>query len=68
MSNKEARDDLADMLAAEYASGMPASVSDHIFRLAWEHGHSSGDSEVESYYIDFADLATSAYYATRQGS
>ena len=55
------RDALADSLAATYASGLPKHVADRVFALAWEHGHAYGAGEVENYYIDFADLATTAY-------
>lgn len=29
---------------------------DLLFHLAWEHGHSAGYHEVESYYDDFSRL------------
>lgn len=29
---------------------------DKLYELAWEHGHSSGFTEVENYYGDFAQL------------
>lgn len=46
-----------EALAAEYLPAeTPTEVADKVFALAWEHGHSSGYSEVESYYIDFAEL------------
>jgi hypothetical protein len=48
---------------AEHAEpfGVPRSVSDKAYALAWEHGHSSGYSEVENYFQDFAELARVAY-------
>ena len=58
-------DNLADTLAADYAADLPKSVADRVFALAWENGHSNGDGEVESYYVDFADLAGDAYRAGR---
>lgn len=30
--------------------------ADRLYELAWEHGHSSGYSEVEIYYDDFVEL------------
>jgi len=30
--------------------------ADLIFQLAWEYGHSSGWSEVETYYIDLVEI------------
>jgi hypothetical protein len=56
-------DNLADTLAADYAADLPKPVADRVFALAWEHGHSSGEGEVEIYYVDFADLAGDAYRA-----
>jgi hypothetical protein len=59
------RDALADSLAADYATDLPKRVADRAFALAWEHGHSMGEGEVETYYVDFADLAGDAYRAGR---
>lgn len=56
------RETLADWLAAEYLPGLPNLVADRTFALAWEHGHAHGVSEVESYYVDFADLAVTAFH------
>lgn len=55
------REALADRLAREYAPALPDYVADRVFAFAWEHGHASGEGEIESYYIDFADLAVSAF-------
>ena len=57
------REALADALAADYGADLPKHVSDRAFALAWEHGHSTGEGEVEAYYIDFADLAGDAFRA-----
>lgn len=54
---------LADSLVATYAADLPTIVSDRAFSLAWEHGHSAGEGEVELYFVDFADLAGDAYRA-----
>ena len=56
------REALADRLADEYLPDLPKPVADKAFALAWEHGHSAGEGEVENYYIDFADLAVTAYH------
>jgi hypothetical protein len=61
------REELADSLAADYGSDLPKHVSDRAFALAWEHGHSMGAGEVETYYVDFADLAGDAYRAGLSG-
>lgn len=50
-------------LAAEHLPAVPTEVSDKVFSLAWDQGSSSGYSEVENYYLDFAELATLAYSA-----
>ena len=59
---RQEREALADRLADEYLPDMPKHVADRTFAMAWEHGHSSGESEIESYYIDFADLAVTALH------
>lgn len=41
------------------------AVAGPVYRAAWEQGHSAGYSEVENYYIDFAELATNAYTVAR---
>lgn len=60
---RQEREALADTLAATYASVLPEHVADKVFALAWEYGHAHGEGEVESHYIDFADLAHSAWLA-----
>lgn len=44
-------------LGAEYASSLPHAAQDAVFTLAWEHGHSSGYTEVEGLYAQYATLA-----------
>lgn len=61
-------DRIAYRLIAEYAQDLPKAVADKAFRLAWEHGHASGEADVEFYFVDFADLAADAYRAGTQGS
>lgn len=61
----EVTQSFAAHLADEYLSDIPedirAAVGTLTFNLAWEHGHSSGCSDVENYYIDFADFALKVY-------
>ena len=59
---RQEREALADRLADEYLPDLPKHVADRTFALAWEHGHASGESDVENYYIDFADLAVTAFH------
>lgn len=59
----EERERLADALYADYASDLPKSVADTLFGLAWEYGHANGEGDVESHYVDFADVAGDAYRA-----
>ncbi len=59
------QEDLADRLADDYAPTLPDSVADRIFGLAWEHGHANGEGDVETYYVDFADIAGDAFRAGR---
>lgn len=61
----ERRDHAAAMAAEHLAPGTPTVVADAVFSLAWEHGHSSGWSEIENFYIDFAALANIAFKAGR---
>lgn len=42
-------------LAAEYQLPRDAKF-ERAWSIAWEHGHSSGLSEVESYFIELVDL------------
>ena len=35
-------------------------VEHEVFMMAWQHGHSGGESEVLSFYADFASVAQSA--------
>lgn len=62
-ARKAERENHIERMFVEYAEpfGVPRSVSDKAYALAWEHGHASGYSEVESYFQDFADLAHVAY-------
>lgn len=58
---RQERETLADRLADEYLPDLPKHVADRTFAMAWEHGHASGESDIENYYIDFADLAVTAF-------
>ena len=37
--------------------GVPQEAKDIVWRLAWEHGHSSGREEIFFHYDEFADIA-----------
>lgn len=62
-AQKAERDAHIERMFMKYAEpfGVPRSVSDRAYSLAWEHGHSSGYSQVENYFQDFAELARVAY-------
>lgn len=64
-ARKAEQENHIERMFAEYAEpfGVPRAVADKVYSLAWEHGHSSGYSEVENYYQDFAELARVAYEA-----
>lgn len=49
-------EDLRPRLAAEHLPGVPHEVTDKVFSKAYELGHSGGDSEIESWYIELAEL------------
>jgi len=52
-------------LAVEYhLSGYNPAISDTVWELAWEDGHSHGYSEVEIHYADFAAFAEKIVAAT----
>ena len=53
--NKMSHDEFKSYLAKKHYTGR--GKEDKVFNLAWDYGHSSGHSEVESYYIDLAELA-----------
>lgn len=64
----KAAQERADHQAAMYADhaepfGLPASIGEAIYALAWDHGHASGYGEVEQHYGDFAELARIAFEA-----
>ena len=44
----------ADLLAEHGLTDHPKAQA--IYRLAWEHGHAGGLSEVVNYFIEFAEL------------
>lgn len=57
---------LANRFAREHTPYLPQRVSEHVFAMAWEHGHANGEGEVENYYMDFASLAITAFYEGKQ--
>lgn len=54
---------LADEYLSEISETRRAAIGERTFALAWEHGHSSGYSEIENYYMDFAGFAIAVYSA-----
>ncbi len=49
--------DLRDYLESEHlTSKLDDESKRELFTLAWEYGHSNGNSEVENYYIDLSTL------------
>ena len=70
----EIKQDFADALAYEYigerigdtaTSKVIEAIGAPIFELAWDRGHASGYSEVESEYMDIAEIAVTAYALAR---
>jgi hypothetical protein len=41
----------------KYGDGISKDQHLVIYSMAYQHGHSAGDSEVEQYYKEFADFA-----------
>ena len=39
----------------------PAIITDRVYSMAWEYGHSSGLCEVANYYSEFAEFAEFIY-------
>lgn len=54
---------LADEYLSEISESRREAIGQRTFELAWEHGHSSGFSGVENYYMDFAGFALAVYSA-----
>lgn len=52
-------------LAREYLPGMSQVVTDKVFAMAWEDGHSDGYRRVESMYEDLTDLVEVVVKAVR---
>ena len=52
---RKKRDYLKSTLAEEYGVEDNPKLDD-LFRLAWSHGHSGGDNEVEFYFSEFVTL------------
>jgi len=69
-ANAEVTRDFGAALAQRYIaptvdSAHLEAVATPVFRAAWDQGHSAGYSEVENYYIDYAEIATNAYTVAR---
>lgn len=45
---------------------VPEAVSDRVFETAWEHGHASGNHEVEMFYESMKDAVNAAFRAGKQ--
>jgi hypothetical protein len=57
-ARQQERVDMRSRIEADLLpEGLSQAAQDKLWELAWEHGHSSGESEVRYYYGDFADLA-----------
>lgn len=54
---------LAEEYLGEISESRRVAIAERTYKLAYEHGHSSGYSEIENYYIDFADFALAVYSA-----
>jgi hypothetical protein len=46
-----------EQMYEKYGDGLTKEQHLVVYGLAWQHGHSAGYSEVESYYGEFADFA-----------
>ena len=53
---KELMDNFRERLADEFLSMFPESITDLVYRRAWDDGHSSGLSEVINHYRDLAEF------------
>lgn len=62
---QERAEQAAEFAAEHLDAGMPRSVSEAVFGLAWEHGHASGWPEIGNFYGEFAALANTAFRAGR---
>lgn len=54
------KDEFKAALSREYGTEIQ-EIDDRIYGHAWDEGHSSGLSDVENYYEDYAELASFAY-------
>ncbi len=54
-------------LGEEHAPGIPEVAQNKIFSLAWQEGHSSGYNEVETHYVEIAEIAVITAEAIRSG-
>lgn len=46
-----------EWLYDEHGYGLNEAQRGQVYSLAWEHGHSAGLGEVESYFVEFAQFA-----------
>lgn len=57
MTKEELR---ADCVRDYPMPGVPELAREMVWRLAWEHGHAWGESEVRFWYNELRDLAVAA--------
>ena len=57
IEHQESSDKIYKRVCEQHEFEFPKPVWDRIFSYAWEYGHSGGDSEMESYAFDLADVA-----------
>lgn len=60
LNERDCRQEVAERARMERVYGtscLSQKSRDNLWSLSWAHGHSSGFSEVENYYIELADLA-----------
>ena len=54
MTPQEIRQECEDELCPAWAGTL---TRNQVWRLAWEHGHASGASDIKFYYDEFMDVA-----------
>lgn len=57
------KEHMREALRTAYLPDLSESVTDLVFRKAWEDGHGCGEHEVEQVYEDLAEIAQKAYEA-----
>lgn len=49
----------------EHGEGFTRTQHDMVYSLAYREGHACGESEIETYYVEFADFARKLLTTTR---